>query len=149
VVTGLLVVFSAAVLAGAGLWWQAPGQNPSSTVQQLRARADVRIVPLVGSNGAPAAGGELLLTPDLTQAAVAVHGLPPLPPDRSYQVWFNRPDGTWVSGGVFSVTEQGGADVIVRPPGSLTVYDGCWITEEPRGGSPSPTGQQVLASALT
>ena len=105
--------------------------------------------PLVASTGAPTAGGELLLTPDLTQAAVAVHGLPPLPPDRSYQVWFNRPDGTWVSGGVFGVSERGGADVLVRRPESLPVYDACWITEEPGGGSPFPTGQRVLASALT
>jgi len=145
--TGLLIIVAAVGLAAADLWQHAPATNPPDPVQQLQTRSDVRIVPLVGSTAVPSASGKLLMTPDLDQAAIDVRGLPPLPSDRSYQIWFYQPDSTWVSGGVFRVSQQGSADVMVRLPRSLTTYYGCWVTEEPDGGSAVPTGPRVLAAA--
>lgn len=147
VIAVLLLIVTGVGFAGGWLRWSVPTQDLTVSFQQLRSRDDVRIVRLIGSTAAPSASGKLFMTPDLTEAGIAVRGLPPLPPDRSYQVWFYRPDRTWASGGVFRVDQQGNADVIVRLPGSLTAYNGCWITEEPGGGSPVPTGQEVLATA--
>jgi anti-sigma-K factor RskA len=147
VVAGLLLMLIGVGLAGTGLWTPWPALDRPGVVHQLRARDDARLVTLVGSSAAPAASGELVLTADLNQAGVAVRGLPPLPPDRSYQVWFARPDGSWASGGVFHVDPQGQAEALVRLPGPPTAYDGCWITEEPDGGSPVPTGPTLLAAA--
>lgn len=86
------------------------------------------------------------MTADLSQAGINVRGLPPLPADRSYQVWFYGPGGTWVSGGTFGVDREGRADVIVRLPVALPSYDGCWVTEEPVGGSSAPSGQPILTA---
>jgi anti-sigma-K factor RskA len=146
-VAGLLLILLGVGLAGTGLWSPVPAPEPPGVVHQLRARDGVRLVTLAGSTAAPTASGELVLTADLAEAGVAVRGLPPLPPDRSYQVWFARPDGTWASGGVFRVDPQGRAEALVRLPGALTAYSGCWITEEPGDGSLVPTGPLVLAAA--
>jgi len=145
-VAGLRIVVVALGVATGGLWQQAPTPSAPDPLQQLRTRSDVQTVALVGSTAAPSASGQLLMTPDLRQAGVAIRGLPILPPDRSYQVWFDRPDGTWESGGVFRVSQEGSAEVAVRLPASLTSYYGCWVTEEPGGGSQAPTGQRVLAA---
>lgn len=143
IAVGLILILA----AGFGFWWQQPAQHHGSTVQQLRARPDVHVVRLVGSAGAPTAGGQLLFTSDLSQAAVAVSGLPPLPPNRTYQVWFDQPDQSWASGGVFRVDSYGTADVAVSFPSALAAYRGCWITEEPQGGSATPSGSLMLRTA--
>jgi anti-sigma factor RsiW len=130
-----------------GLWWQQPGDSSQSAVAQLRARPDVHVVSLMGTGPTPAAGGQLLFTSDLSQAAVEVSGLPALPASRTYQVWFDQSDQTWTSGGVFRVDQTGTADVMVRFPSALSAYRGCWITEEPAGGSTSPSGSLVLTTS--
>jgi anti-sigma factor RsiW len=142
----LVVGLALLLAAGFGFWWQQPAENSASTVEQLRARQDVQVVGLVGSSNAPAAGGQLLFTTDLSQAAVTVNGLPSLPPNRTYQVWFDRPDQSWVSGGIFRVDAQGKGAVRLHFPTALAAYRGCWITEEPRMGSPTPTGPLVLTT---
>jgi anti-sigma-K factor RskA len=141
-VVGLILILG----AGIGVWWQQPSENSASTIQQLRARPDVQVVNLVGSSNAPAAGGQLLFTQDLSRAAVTVSGLPSLPANRTYQVWFDRPDQSWVSGGTFQVDAHGTGDVLLHFPSALATYRGCWITEEPRAGSPTPTGPLVLST---
>jgi anti-sigma factor RsiW len=144
---GLAVTLILVLVAGFGFWWQRPADAPASTIQQLRARPDVQVVNLAGSKSAPDAGGQLLFTPDLSQAAVAVRGLPSLPPNRTYQVWFDRPDQSWASGGIFRVDSQGNGEVRVRFPTALSAYRGCWITEEPQTGSTFPTGPLVLSTS--
>lgn len=143
---GLAVGLILILVAGFGFWWQQPAEDPTPTIQQLRAQPDVQVVNLVGSASAPSAGGQLLFTSDLSQAAVAVSGLPSLPPNRTYQVWFDRPDQSWASGGIFRVDSHGKGEVRVRFPMALSVYQGCWITEEPRAGSTSPSGPLVLSA---
>jgi anti-sigma-K factor RskA len=73
-----------------------------------------------------------------------VSGLPPLPPDRSYQLWLAQADHTWASAGVFRVNARGEAVVLASLSGALSAYYGCGITEEPARGSPAPTGPRVL-----
>lgn len=143
---GLAVTLILILAAGFGFWWQRSAGDPASTIQQLRARPDVQVVNLIGSKSTPSAGGQLLFTSDLSQAAVAVSGLPSLPPNRTYQVWFDRPDQSWASGGIFRVNSQGNGEVRVRFPTALAAYRGCWITEEPQAGSTAPTGPLVLST---
>lgn len=140
-IIGLIVI----LLAGFGLWWQQPVHDPATAIQQLRTRNDVQVVNLVGQSST-SAHGELLFTPDLAHAAVAVNDLPPLPRNRVYQVWFSRADRTWMSGGVFRVDTRGDAEVSLRLPPADSAYFGCWITVEPQGGSPTPSGPLVLST---
>ena len=95
---------------------------------------------------APNASGRVYLTPDLSQAAMAVWKLPPLPPDRTYQLWFRLDDQTRVSVTTFSVDEKGAAVIRLNVPPMSHPYVQCGITSEPRGGSPQPTGPRILAS---
>ena len=135
------------VLAGWAYQARGPVDDPVALVRQLRARDGVRVVPLAGSPAAPAAAGQLLLPPDQSRGGLVVSGLPSLPPDRAYQLWFIRPDQTRASGGVFRVDGHGAATVAVPIPGDLGAYVGFGVTEEPAMGSPAPTGRSVLAAA--
>lgn len=95
---------------------------------------------------APNAWGRIYLTQDHQQVGLAVHDLPRLPPDHSYQLWFRLSDQTRVSVTTF-VPDASGAALLVlpSPPAGATTIS-CGITEEPRGGSAAPTGPRVLAS---
>jgi hypothetical protein len=144
------------LVVGATLAWRVlplrpggdPGQPPAAVVAELRDRPGVRAVTLAGSPAAPGGSAKLLLPPDGTEAGLVVAGLPPLPADRSYQVWFARPDQTRVSGGTFGVDERGDAVALVAVPASLAEFGRVGVTEEPAGGSPTPTGTNVLGGAL-
>ncbi|MGI8856728.1 MAG: anti-sigma factor, partial [Thermomicrobiales bacterium] len=78
--------------------------------------------------------------------AMAVWKLPPLPPDRTYQLWFRLDDQTRVGITTFSVDAKGAAVMRLDVPPMAHAYVQCGITMEPRGGSPQPTGPRILAS---
>jgi anti-sigma-K factor RskA len=133
-------------LIGWGLYLRTsggPGLFPDQT------GGEMLVTPLKGSSAAPAALGHLMIYPDTHEGELVVSGLPPLPPDRSYQLWFVSPDQTRVSGGVFRVDEHGQAVTTVNVPQPLTDYRRVGVTEEPVGGSPAPTGRNVLAGDLS
>ena len=117
--------------------WQRAGAA-EALVAESRA---VRLVPTADAAGASA---RLVPTADARRATLVAQGLPPLPPDRQYQLWLIK-DGVRVSGGVFSVSPDGRAKVAVRAPMPLATYTGFGVTIEPAGGSPGPTGPRVLA----
>jgi anti-sigma-K factor RskA len=77
---------------------------------------------------------------------MAVWKLPPLPADRTYQLWFLLDDQTRVSITTFSVDEKGSAVVRLAVPRMSHPYVQCGITSEPRDGSPQPTGPRILTS---
>jgi anti-sigma-K factor RskA len=70
--------------------------------------------------------------------------LPQLSADRVYQLWLLREGGTPVSGGVFSPQADGSARLLVRTGDLGGTLTGMAITEEPAGGSETPTGEIVL-----
>jgi anti-sigma-K factor RskA len=80
----------------------------------------------------------------LAVRVVAIAGLPTLPPERVYQLWFARPGGPPVSGGVFRVDVRGEALTVVAIPVALEPARAVAVTEEPAPGSPAPTGQHLL-----
>ena len=82
------------------------------------------------------------------QMLVVVSRLPQLPPDRAYQLWFVRPDGTRDSGGLFRVGARGDGTILARAPAGLAAYDAIGITEEPSEGSPRPTGPRIVGASL-
>lgn len=100
------------------------------------------VVSLTGSEAAPDASGELRF--DAAGAAtLEVWQLPPLPADRQYQLWLIR-DGERASGAVFSVNDNGWAELPVEQAESPADITGLGVTIEPAGGSPDPTGEHVL-----
>ncbi|HEV8240409.1 MAG TPA: anti-sigma factor [Thermoanaerobaculia bacterium] len=92
---------------------------------------------------APSANARMFVDPGSGQAIFSASGLPALPNNRTYQLWFIT-NGKPVSAGIFDVTPQGNGRVLVQaaPPTGVI-----WaVTVEPAGGVPQPTGQMVLKS---
>jgi anti-sigma-K factor RskA len=107
----------------------------------------MRAVPLSSPDVASRATGFVLISTDGDEGALVVDGLPPLGEDQQYQVWLIR-DGQRTSGAVFSTDEKSYGGTRIRVSGSLLAYSSVDITVEPTGGSPQPTGMQVLGGPL-
>lgn len=92
---------------------------------------------------APQAAGVISLTAD-DEGVLTITDLPPLSPDRQYQLWLVY-EGKHDTGAIFSVNAEGEATVMVNGKRPLTEYERFGITIEPTGGSDGPTGDRVLA----
>jgi anti-sigma-K factor RskA len=136
------------VIAGLLLWniqlqQQVAGPGTAVDVQEIARLPDGRIVALLGT-GVPNADARLFLAPDGRRGELVVAGLPPLSTERTYQLWFAQPGQPTVTGGVFQVNARGEAVASVTIPAPLDRVSAIAVTEEPRGGSPRPTGQHLL-----
>lgn len=124
------------------LLWQRVNQIEYST-----SPGGMRAVPLSASEAASRATGFVLISADGDAGALVVDGLPPLGEDQQYQLWLIR-DGKRTSGAIFSTDEKSYGGTRIRAPLSLLEYSAVRVTVEPAGGSPQPTGKQVLAGPL-
>jgi anti-sigma-K factor RskA len=130
-------------LAGSNLvLWQRLNQLPAGTTS-----LGMRAVPLSAPVAGSAATGFVLISADGEDGALIVDGLPPLEEGQEYQLWLIR-DGERTSGAVFSTDENSYGGTRIRAPLSLLEYSAVGITIEPEGGSPEPTGTQVLGGPL-
>lgn len=130
------VVALAAVILG-GLLWAAAGRL---------LLGGERLVELNPTELAPEARGELRLSGDGRAATLEVFRLPALDDEQTYQLWLVSEDER-DSGALFTVNENGWAEVPVELARRAADYRGFGVTIEPTGGSPGPTGAQVLGSA--
>jgi len=90
------------------------------------------------------AAGRLIVAGDM--ASVHVSGMPAPGPGRVYQVWIERPAGTYVpTDALFTVSRAGSATVQV--PGGVRDAENVLITAEPEGGSQAPTSKPVFIAA--
>lgn len=106
------------------------------------------IIRLSGSENAPNAVGQLIVREDGTVELV-VSDLPRLPAGEAYQFWFVQPDDQRMSGGLFTVDPDGESVVLIDMPyDSIYQFDRVGVTVEPEGGSPGPTGINVLAGRV-
>lgn len=114
---------------------------------RLVAQADTReLAPTITSGDAR---GRAYLDRSSDQVLVAVSRLPELPTDRTYQLWFTRPDGGRESGGTFRPGEGGIGVILATAPAGLPAYMGVGISAEPAGGSRAPTTPMVLYWGLS
>ncbi|HHH41237.1 MAG TPA: hypothetical protein ENK56_04450 [Chloroflexi bacterium] len=118
-----------------------------SRLERMASAPEMRIVALVGTEAAPEAHGIVVITGDGEYGSLIVEKLPPLSPEKQYQLWLIR-DGQRTSGGVFSVTPDGYGVMAISSPRPLLEYSAFGITIEPAGGSPGPTGAKVLGGSL-
>ena len=91
--------------------------------------------------------GVLLLQETASEAVLIARDLPPLKPDRVYQLWLVR-EGVRDNGGVFQVDPRGFGMLHVQAPVPFATYRAAGITEEPSGGSPGPTSPRVIGGPL-
>ena len=118
-----------------------------SQVSSLREEVQAvpfQVVALNGSLVAPDATGMIVISKDGRHGTLVVDRLPVLDQEQQYQLWLIK-DGNRSSGGVFSVSKDGYGSVWVSSPQPLIDYAAFGVTIEPKGGSPGPTGDNVLA----
>lgn len=138
---GWLTVVSLAFVTA--FWGIQPGPRPSPSVAILARMPGGRIVELTGT-GAPGSRAELYVPTGSEQAELALSGLLPLQPDRTYQLWFARPGQPTVTGGAFRVDGNGQTTAPVLIPVPLSAVSQIAVTEEPAPGGNSPTGAHLL-----
>ena len=117
--------------------------SQKNEIQWLRDPA-VQLALLTGLDVAPGARARMIWHPEKHKGILYVQSVPPLAPDKSYQLWVIGNKGP-VSAGVFAPDTTGKAVVNVKP---LAGADGSLqfaVTIEPRGGVPQPTGSMILA----
>ncbi len=130
-----LVLLLALVGLGVMLYRQSEQQGAE---QAFIDTAGVKATSLQATNFGPGAQGTIYADPKAPRALLVVTGLAPLPPNRVYQLWLfqgNVPS----SAGTFTVDAQGNARTFVNAPAPLETYQVCAITQEPEGGSATPT----------
>jgi anti-sigma-K factor RskA len=110
----------------------------------LEAR-EVDLVMMAGLEVNPNGYGKIIWDSEKQQALLQVSNLPPVPDDKSYQLWIivnNKP----VSAGVFAVNDSSDnffkVEEIVNATEQAT--NAFAVTMEPKGGVPQPTGDMYL-----
>lgn len=149
-----------ACLIGLGIAQQAQIRALEGRIAQQQAQSAINVglvlaafgnddaieVELAASGPAPEAWGRVFISPG--EPAVALYGrmLPQLPPEQTYQLWVVH-DGRTISGGLFSANAEGRAWRPLRPTEPLGAIERVFVTVEPAGGSPQPTGDEYMSGA--
>ena len=110
---------------------------------QVIAAPGVQSVALAGLGPTPQAAGRTYVNPHSGDALFYAFGLPALPRDKTYELWFFA-DGKPVAAGTFGVDPRGTGSVRVErriDPGQIQAWA---VTIEPAGGLPQPSGAVVL-----
>lgn len=117
----------------------------ASRVVELLRDPGTRVIALRGAGPIPEAAGRLVWHAT-AGGHLYVTSLPPLPADKTYELW-TISGSTPRPAGLFGVDAKGTGGVRVEPvPGERPV-DVFAVTIEPAGGVPAPTGPIVLASS--
>ena len=104
----------------------------------------VQVALLKGLEGNPAAKAKLLWHPGSKQGILWVSGLPPLPLDKSYELWAFVGDQP-VPAGTFDAKEGGATVIPISKQENLGESPVKFaVSIEPKGGVPAPTGAIVL-----
>ena len=107
---------------------------------------NIKVVSLAGSAEATSAGGLLLYDPAKRKAFLYAFNMPPLPPDKTYQLWaiLERP----VSAATFRADRGNKSRVMISRLPQLDRIKQFAVSVEPGEGSPQPTGPIYLSGQL-
>lgn len=109
-----------------------------SDARTVAARFDTAMV----ANGS----GSLVIPGDAKAGAtLRLHGMPSLPPNKTYEVWLQR-DGELIPTALFNVGGDGNG--LTAVDGDLEDAQAVLVTREPAGGARSPSGKPVLKVSL-
>jgi anti-sigma-K factor RskA len=108
-------------------------------VLRLLSTPQVNLVRLAGQPPSRRANAHLLWNPATQAGVLLTSGLPPIPPDKVYELWAfvgNEP----VPAGIFQVDEAGHGFLRLPPLPKGKRFGKFAVTVEPAGGVPKPTG---------
>ena len=123
--------------------------NNYARVTAVLQAADTQMRVLQSPSGEPDTFGRVYIDPDTSEGMLMVRNLPPLPQGRVYQLWVAGTDGTRESAGVLTWTDKAGNGyTLIKCPEKLSRWRWFNVTEEPAGGSETPTGSRVLGGTI-
>ncbi|MEV0600378.1 anti-sigma factor [Streptomyces sp. NPDC050315] len=141
-------VAAAAVFGGVAVWQHQAAEDARSRARQAEAQAaelnavftapDAKVTKGSLQDGAT---GTVVVSRDRDRAAFLASGLPGLPEDKVYQLWFDD-GGTMRSAGVMGGAGGTGAQSALLE-GRVGKASGMGITVEPAGGSEQPTSAPI------
>jgi anti-sigma-K factor RskA len=105
---------------------------------------EAHVVPLAPLKPAPGAAGMVALNSARSSAILQVEGLPPIPDDKIYEVWWIGAKKGPLKAGLFEPQSNGPTIVSLEPPPRGETILASAITLEPRGGVDEPTGEMYL-----
>ncbi|SEA60158.1 anti-sigma factor [Leifsonia sp. 21MFCrub1.1] len=115
--------------------------------QQASALAEINAAPDVQRATARVEGGgtaTLVWSGELGRSALVANGLPALPGDKTYELWYLR-DGKAIPAGTMTPAESGSTWRVLT--GEMAAGDAVGVTVEPSGGSDKPTTPPIVAIA--
>lgn len=153
---------AAAGLGGVAVWQQQEAEDARSAARQAEREAErsaAEVTAVLAAPDAKAASGRLsgdatgtvVVSRERDRAVFVAAGLPELPEDRVYQLWFaDEGDGEGGGGGeemrpAGLLDGDGGA---VLMDGRVADASGMGVTVEPTGGSARPTTKPIAAMKL-
>jgi anti-sigma-K factor RskA len=105
---------------------------------------DLRTIKLGPLPPAPDAAGLVAISLSRGQSLLQVAGLPPAPPDKTYELWWIGAKSGPVRAALFTPGPNGSATVAPSMPPAGEVILASAITLEPAGGTDKPTGAMYL-----
>jgi hypothetical protein len=130
-------------------------QANQNLIQQLeteQGRLDliVNSAPVVvpGTEEAPQALAVMYRSSDNEQVLMILHGLNPLPPDKTYQLWLIPANQSPVPAGLVTVQTEEPTLMLAQIPPQAEEFSSVGISIEPSGGSLAPTGPIVLLGTV-
>ena len=135
-----LVLFVGGVFVGSAL-----SNHNSFEAQQAASLAQINAASDVQHATSPVEGGgtaTLVWSGEEGKSALVTTGLPELPPDKTYELWYIRGDEATPAGTL--VPSGAGATWRVLE-GTMAAGDTVGVTVEPKGGSTKPTTQPIVA----
>ena len=121
-------------------------QQTILALQETNRLADMRIA-MLGSllEDQPKAVAVSLWDEDHQTGVFVVQNLKPSPADKDYQLWVIDPQyGTPVDAGIFQVDDKGQVRFQFKAKQHIKTAGKFAVTQEVKGGSPTPKGQMVL-----
>jgi anti-sigma-K factor RskA len=140
--TWLAAAAAAVAIAVGGIIWSPWSDQPASPYDQVVAAADATTVTSVKGDTT----ARVVFSRQLGRSAISVTGLPSLPDDQTYQLWYADADEVMHPAGVFDTDASGRASAVLDGDANAAVAVG--VTIEPAGGSPRPTTEPIMVMAL-
>lgn len=108
----------------------------------------LQLVTLSHPQRAQPAVAHVLLSPESGKALFSAVNLPPLPGDRTYELWWITADEGPINAGLFQPDPTGRARLEPQLPMGKGKIQAAAVTIEPAAGVPKPTGPMVLLGKL-
>ena len=119
-------------------------RDPAETLyNQIKAMPGYKTMPIPGADGVTPAG-EMIASPDGSQAVIRMTRLPALQSDRIFQLWLIDDSGAH-SGGLFPFTQSDSTYYVVVPLAKNVLdYKAFGVSVEPSGGSTAPSTTPIV-----